>query len=52
MNHLPTFISSIKKAFAGYPYELLIVDTGLTDDSVNFAKENGAAVLSFAWING
>lgn len=49
--HLPKFISSIKKAFGNYPYELLIVDTGSTDNSVTYAKENGATVLFFDWIN-
>lgn len=48
-SHLPTFISSIKNSFGNYPYELLIVDTGSSDNSVNYAMENGANVIFFKW---
>lgn len=50
-SHLPSFIQSIQKAFINYPYELIIVDTGSTDNSISIAKDSGATVLNFKWIN-
>ena len=31
--------------------EIIVTDTGSTDDTVKIASENGAKVAHFAWIN-
>lgn len=48
--HMENFLSSIKKHFDGYPYELVIVDTGSTDRTVEIAKKYTNRVLYFEWI--
>ena len=39
------------KALAPYPWEVVVVDTGSEDNSVEIAKRYGANVCSFAWID-
>ncbi len=48
--HMENFLSSIKNHFEGYPYELVIVDTGSTDKTVEIAKKYTNRVLYFEWI--
>lgn len=55
--HLLNFLNSIKACFGEVtnpvkiPYELLILDTGSTDNSVKIAEEFGAKVEHFTWEN-
>lgn len=49
--HLEQFLSSIRKFTKGYPVELLIVDTGSTDESVKIAQKYADTILSFEWIH-
>ena len=39
------------KALAPYPWEVVVVDTGSEDNSVEIAKQYGANICSFAWID-
>ena len=45
--HLPKALASVK----GFAAEIVVVDTGSTDDTVSIATEMGAKVLHFAWID-
>lgn len=49
--HMEAFLSSIKKHMGKYPYELVIVDTGSTDQTVEIAKRYTNKVFHFKWIN-
>lgn len=48
--HLETFFQSIQKATAGYPAEIVFVDTGSTDRSVSIAENYADAIYHFTWI--
>jgi len=48
--HLPSFLHAIREKMMGYTYELLLVDTGSTDQSVKIAKEYNARIEHFQWI--
>lgn len=39
------------KALAPYPWEVVVVDTGSEDNSVEIAKQYGENVCSFLWVN-
>jgi glycosyltransferase involved in cell wall biosynthesis len=43
--HLPKALASVK----GIAAEIVVVDTGSTDDTVSIATEMGAKVLHLAW---
>jgi tetratricopeptide (TPR) repeat protein len=45
--HLPALFASIKEL----PCELIVVDTGSTDRTVELCKEAGAKVVNWAWRN-
>lgn len=49
--HMETFLSSIQKHFTGCNYEIVLVDTGSTDETVNIAKKYTNKIFHFDWIN-
>ncbi|MBO4981797.1 MAG: glycosyltransferase [Lachnospiraceae bacterium] len=49
--HIENFLSSIKKHMKNYPYELVIVDTGSTDKTVEIAGHYTNKIFHFEWIN-
>lgn len=49
--HMENFLSSIQKHFNGYPYEIVIVDTGSTDKTVEIARKYTNNVSYFEWTN-
>lgn len=49
--HLPFFLESIKNSFQRLPYELVMVDTGSTDKSVEIASNYTDKIYHFTWIN-
>lgn len=49
--HMDAFLSSIKRHMHNYPYELLIVDTGSTDQTVEIARQYTNKIFHFEWIN-
>lgn len=48
--HMPQFLSSIKKQMGDHPFELVIVDTGSTDNTVAIAKNYTDRIFYFEWI--
>ncbi|MGN0376890.1 MAG: glycosyltransferase [Suilimivivens sp.] len=48
--HMENFLSSIKRHFKGYPYELVLVDTGSTDATLSIAKKYTDKIFHFKWI--
>ena len=46
-HHLPKALASVK----GIAAEIVVVDTGSTDDTVSIAKAMGAKVLHFDWVD-
>ena len=46
-HHLPKALASVK----GIAAEVVVVDTGSTDDTVSIATAMGAKVLHFDWID-
>lgn len=48
--HLPQFLESIKKAIANAPVEIVYVDTGSTDKSLEIARKYTSAIYHFDWI--
>lgn len=49
--HLEPFLSSIKKHFKEYPYEIVFVDTGSTDSTLSIATKYTDKIFHFKWIN-
>ena len=45
--HLPKALASVK----GIAAEIMVVDTGSTDDTMSIATAMGAKVLHFDWID-
>lgn len=48
--HLPQFLESIKRAIASAPIEIVYVDTGSTDKSLEIARKYTSAIYHFDWI--
>ena len=48
--NMENFLSSIKKHFEGYPYELVLVDTGSTDATLSIAEKYTDRIFHFKWI--
>lgn len=49
--HMESFLSSIKKHFTGCNYEIVLADTGSTDETVNIARKYTDKIFHFDWIN-
>lgn len=49
--HMDQFLSSIKKHFSKCTYEIVIVDTGSNDRTVEIAKKYTDKIFHFEWIN-
>ncbi len=47
--HLEAFLKAIQGAFFDVPYEVVLLDTGSTDESVSIGERMGARVEYFAW---
>lgn len=50
-NHLEPFLSSIQKHFQDYPYEIIFVDTGSSDNSLAIAAKYTNKIFHFDWIH-
>lgn len=48
--HIDTFLAAICKHFKGYPYELVLVDTGSEDRTVSLMQKYTDQVHHFTWI--
>lgn len=48
--HMDNFLSSIKKHMGNYPHEIVLVDTGSTDKTVEIAKKYTDKIFFFEWI--
>lgn len=48
--NMEAFLSSIKKHMGNYPYEIVLVDTGSTDKTIEIAKKYTDRILFFEWI--
>ena len=48
--NMEPFLSSIKKAFNDYPHEIVLVDTGSTDNTLSIAKKYTDKIFYFEWI--
>lgn len=49
--HIDSFLSAITKHMANCPYELVLVDTGSTDETLEIAKKYTNNIFHFTWIN-
>lgn len=49
--HMENFLSSIIRYFEGYPYELVLVDTGSTDSTIEIARKYTDNIYHFQWID-
>jgi len=49
--HMDQFLSAIVKGFQNYPYELVLVDTGSTDRTLEIAEKYPCKIYHFDWIN-
>ncbi len=49
--HMDIFLSSISKHFTGCNYEIVLVDTGSTDDTIKIAGKYTDKIFHFDWIN-
>lgn len=49
--HMEPFLSSIQRAFQSYPHEIVLVDTGSTDRTLEIAKNYTDKIFPFQWIN-
>ena len=49
--HMEAFLSSIKRHMKKYPYELVIIDTGSTDKTIEVAHHYTNKVYQFEWVN-
>lgn len=48
--NMEAFLSSIKKHMGDYPHEIVLVDTGSTDKTVDIAKKYTDKLFFFEWI--
>ena len=48
---LDGFLSSVNNAFRSYPHEIVIVDTGSVDSSIDIARKHGIEPYSSEWKN-
>lgn len=48
--NMETFLSSIKQHFKGYPYEIILVDTGSADHTLTIAAKYTDKIFHFEWI--
>lgn len=48
--YIEGFIKAVKKAFGTYPHEIVLVDTGSSDHTVDIAKKYLDNVYTFEWI--
>lgn len=49
--HIDSFLSAITMHMANCPYELVLVDTGSTDKTLDIAKNYTDKIFHFTWIN-
>ncbi len=49
--HMENFLSSIEKQFENYPHELVLVDTGSSDNTLTIASKYTDRIHHFQWIN-
>lgn len=49
--HMDEFLSAIVNGFQDYPYELVLVDTGSTDKTLEIAAKYPIKIYHFEWIN-
>ncbi len=49
--HLDTFLSSIRHFFKDFPHELILVDTGSSDNSLAIAQKYTDKIFHFQWID-
>lgn len=49
--HLDNFLSAIESAFKGIDYEVVLVDTGSTDSSIEIARNHGIEPIIDEWRN-
>lgn len=49
--HMEPFLSSVKRAFQNYPHEIVLVDTGSTDRTLEIARNYTDKIFHFQWIN-
>lgn len=48
--NMDAFLSSIKEHMGNYPHEIVLVDTGSTDRTVEIARKYTDKIFSFTWI--
>lgn len=48
--HMDNFLSCIKKAFGNHPHEIVLVDTGSTDNTIAIAKKYTDTIYHFDWV--
>ena len=48
--HMESFLSSIKRFFKKYPHEIVLVDTGSTDNTLSIARKFTDKIFHFEWI--
>ena len=49
--NMEAFLSSIKQHMGSYPHEIVLVDTGSTDKTVEIAQKYTDKIFFFKWIN-
>lgn len=48
--HMERFLSSIQAAFGKYPHEIVLVDTGSTDNTISIAEKYTDKIYHFEWM--
>ena len=49
--HMDNFLSAIQKHMGNYPYEIVLVDTGSTDQTIEIAMKYTDNIFHFTWVN-